>query len=77
MARNINPYADQLQMGRVNAAIGYPAGAEDGRRCATFQTAIAYLTGQPAPAVNCSRTGKLAEDTSWLTRAQFEAIAGR
>jgi putative chitinase len=64
-------------MGRVNAAIGYPAGAEDGRRCATFQTAIAYLTGQPAPAVNCSRTGKLAEDTSRLTRAQFEAIANK
>ena len=77
VARNINPYADQLKMGRVNAAIGYPAGAEDGRRCATFQTAIAYLTGQPAPAVNCSRTGKLAEDTSRLTRAQFEAIAGK
>jgi putative chitinase len=77
VARNINPYADQLKMGRVNAAIGYPAGAEDGRRCATFQAAIAYLTGQPAPAVNCSRTGKLAEDTSKLTRAQFEAIANK
>ncbi len=73
--RSINQYADQLKMGRVNAAIGYPAGAEDGRRCETFRTAIAYLTGQPAPAVNCSRTGKMAEDTSNLTRAQFDALA--
>ncbi|MFF1820073.1 glycoside hydrolase family 19 protein [Kribbella sp. NPDC058245] len=73
VARNINPYADQLKMGRVNAAIGYPAGAEDGRRCASFSAAIAYLTGQPAPAVNCSRTAKTMGDTSKLTRAQFEA----
>ncbi|WP_405059887.1 glycoside hydrolase family 19 [Kribbella sp. NBC_01505] len=73
VARNINPYADQLKMGRVNAAIGYPAGAEDQRRCDTFRTAIAYLTGQPAPAVNCSRTAKTMGDTSKLTRAQFEA----
>ncbi|MFB6721393.1 glycoside hydrolase family 19 protein [Kribbella sp. NPDC056345] len=75
VARNINPYADQLKMGRVNAAIGYPAGDEDGRRCETFRTAIAYLSGQPAPAVNCSRTGKMAEDTTRLTRAQFDALA--
>ncbi|MET7280204.1 glycoside hydrolase family 19 protein [Kribbella sp. NPDC005582] len=75
VARNINPYADALQMGKVNAAIGYPAGAEDGRRCETFRTAIAYLSGQPAPAVNCSRTGKMSGDTSKLTRAQFDALA--
>ncbi|MFC9691378.1 glycoside hydrolase family 19 protein [Kribbella sp. NPDC056951] len=73
VARNINPYADQLKMGRVNAAIGYPAGAEDGRRCETFRTAIAYLSGQPAPAVNCSRTAKTLGDTSTMTRTQFEA----
>ncbi|GAB3954314.1 hypothetical protein GCM10029976_096350 [Kribbella albertanoniae] len=71
--RRINPYADALQMGKVNAAIGYPAGDEDGRRCATFRTAIAYLSGQPAPAVNCSRTAKTMGDTSKLTRTQFEA----
>ncbi len=73
--RDINPYADRLQMGRVNAAIGYPAGSEDGRRCETFQAAIAYLSGQPAPVVDCSRTPTLAGDTTGLTRAQFDALA--
>ncbi|MFF1820074.1 glycoside hydrolase family 19 protein [Kribbella sp. NPDC058245] len=75
VARNINPYADQLKMGRVNAAIGYPAGAEDQRRCDSFRAAIAYLSGAPAPAVNCSRTAKTMGDTSKLTRAQFDALA--
>ncbi|TDD61160.1 glycoside hydrolase family 19 [Kribbella antibiotica] len=77
VARNINPYADQLKMGRVNAAIGYPAGAEDQRRCDTFRTAIAYLSGQPAPAVNCSRTAKTLGDTSAMTRSQFEAAVNQ
>ncbi|GAA0626933.1 glycoside hydrolase family 19 [Kribbella sandramycini] len=75
VARNINPMADALKMGRVNAAIGYPAGAEDGRRCESFRVAIAYFTGQPAPVVNCSRTGKMEADTSGLTRAEFDALA--
>jgi putative chitinase len=41
VARNINPYADALNMGKVNAATG----AEDARRCDSFKNALAYLTG--------------------------------
>ncbi|WP_406053313.1 hypothetical protein [Kribbella sp. NBC_00889] len=32
-------------VGRKLAAIGYPAGAEDQRRCDSFKNAIRYLTG--------------------------------
>jgi len=37
-------------MGRVDAAIGYPAGAEDQRRCDSFKSAINCLTGPYRPA---------------------------
>ncbi|GAA2822633.1 glycoside hydrolase family 19 protein [Kribbella solani] len=75
VARNINPYADNLDMGRVNAAIGYPAGAEDQRRCDSFKNAIRYLTGSVPSGVICTRPSALKGDTSKLTRTQFDDLA--
>ncbi|MFC6159561.1 glycoside hydrolase family 19 protein [Kribbella jiaozuonensis] len=75
VARNINPYADNLDMGRVNAAIGYPAGTEDQRRCDSFKSALQYLTGSIPAGVICTRPAKLKGDTSQLTRPQFDALA--
>ncbi|RZU01715.1 putative chitinase [Kribbella rubisoli] len=75
VARNINPYADNLDMGRVNAAIGYPAGAEDQRRCDSFKSALQYLTGSVPAGVICTRPSKLKGDTSQLTRTQFDTLA--
>ncbi|GAB2610296.1 glycoside hydrolase family 19 protein [Kribbella endophytica] len=74
VARNINPMADALNMGKVNAAIGYPAGAEDGRRCDSFKNALRYLTGSVPSGVICTRSKAYAGDTSKLTRAQFDAL---
>lgn len=74
VARNINPYADALNMGKVNAAIGYPAGAEDQRRCDSFKNAIRYLTGSVPSGIICTRPTAYAGDTSKLTRAQFDAL---
>ncbi|WP_327635774.1 glycoside hydrolase family 19 [Kribbella sp. NBC_00482] len=75
VARDINPYADDLDMGRVNAAIGYPAGAEDQRRCDSFKAAVNYLTGSVPSGVICTRPSPLNGDTTKLTRTQFEALA--
>jgi putative chitinase len=75
VARDINPYADNLDMGRVNAAIGYPAGAEDQRRCDSFKSAILYLTGSIPDGVICTRPSALTGDTTKLTRTQFDALA--
>ena len=75
VARDINPYADNLDMGRVNAAIGYPAGAEDQRRCDSFKNAILYLTGSIPDGVICTRPSALTGDTTKLTRTQFDALA--
>ncbi|WP_405059888.1 glycoside hydrolase family 19 [Kribbella sp. NBC_01505] len=75
VARNINPYADNLDMGRVNAAIGYPAGAEDTRRCDSFKNALRYLTGSVPAGVKCTRPAKTAGDTSELNRTEFDALA--
>lgn len=75
VARDINPYADNLDMGRVNAAIGYPAGAEDQRRCDSFKAAVNYLTGSVPAGVICTRPSALKGDTTKLTRTQFEALA--
>lgn len=51
-----NEYADNLQMGKVNAMIGYPLkGTNDANRCAAFALALAYLTGEPTPPVDCNR----------------------
>ncbi|MFF0267290.1 glycoside hydrolase family 19 protein [Kribbella sp. NPDC004536] len=77
VARNINPYADNLDMGRVNAAIGYPAGAEDQRRCDSFKSALQYLTGSVPDGVICTRPAALKGDTSKLTQAQFDNLARR
>ncbi|TCO32652.1 putative chitinase [Kribbella steppae] len=75
VARNINPYADALDMGRVNAAIGYPAGTEDQRRCDSFKNAIRYFTGSVPSGIICTRPAPLAGDTSQLTRTQFDTLA--
>ncbi|GAA1565489.1 MULTISPECIES: glycoside hydrolase family 19 protein [Kribbella] len=75
VARNINPYADNLDMGRVNAAIGYPAGAEDQRRCDSFKSALQYLTGSVPAGVICIRPAALKGDTSKLSRTQFDSLA--
>ncbi|MFF0345685.1 glycoside hydrolase family 19 protein [Kribbella sp. NPDC004875] len=75
VARDINPYADNLDMGRVNAAIGYPAGAEDQRRCDSFKSALNYLNGSVPAGVICTRPAALKGDTSRLTRSQFDALA--
>ena len=74
VARNINPFADQLNMGKVDAAIGFPAGTEDQRRCDSFKAAINYLTGSVPAGVICTRSKALAGDTSKLSRAQFDAL---
>ncbi|MEV6415924.1 glycoside hydrolase family 19 protein [Kribbella sp. NPDC051718] len=74
VARNINPFADQLNMGKVNAAIGYPAGAEDQRRCDSFKNAIRVLTGSVPGGIICTRSKALSGDTSKLTRTQFDAL---
>jgi predicted chitinase len=53
-----NEYADALDMSKIAAAIGYPVGdaTEDKRRCDSFKSALAYLTGEPLPAgIVCSR----------------------
>jgi putative chitinase len=51
-----NEYADNLQMGKVNGAIGYPlSGDNDQRRCLAFQKALQYLTGGPLDPVDCAR----------------------
>jgi putative chitinase len=75
VARSINPYADALHMGKVNAAIGYPAGTEDQRRCDSFKNAIRYLTGSVPSGIICTRPTALTGDTTKLTRSQFEALA--
>ncbi|WP_328325302.1 glycoside hydrolase family 19 [Kribbella sp. NBC_00382] len=74
VARNINPMADALNMGKVNAAIGYPAGAEDQRRCDSFKNALRYLSGSVPAGVICTRSKALSGDTSKLTKTQFEAL---
>lgn len=59
---NTNAYADALQMGRVNAMIGYPLSAPGGdgltndqRRCAAFAAALKYLTGSVPAGITCTR----------------------
>lgn len=56
-----NTYADNLQMGKINRAIGYPVvtysdgSTNDTRRCTAFVKALAYLTGQAQEIVDCNR----------------------
>jgi putative chitinase len=68
------PVRRRLNMGRVNAAIGYPAGAEDGRRCDSSRTRLRYLTGSVPAGVVCARSKQYAGDTSRLGRAEFDAL---
>ena len=52
-----NEYADTLQMGKINAAIGYPVGdgSEDKRRCDSFAAALKYLTGEVPAGITTTR----------------------
>lgn len=56
VARDINPLADALDMGKVNAAIGYPhSKAEDAERCRDFKAALKHLDGSVPPGIKCTR----------------------
>ncbi|GGR61984.1 putative chitinase [Nocardioides luteus] len=56
VARDINPHADALDMGRVNAAIGYPYDkSEDAERCRDFKAALKHLHGSVPKGVRCAR----------------------
>lgn len=77
VARDINPMADDLDMGAVNAAIGYPAGEEDSRRCDSFKSALNYLTGSIPDGINCTRPAAYRGDTRALTREEWEALGDR
>jgi putative chitinase len=56
-ARKCNAMADALQMGKVNAAIGYPIGdgKEDAARCASFKRALQHLAGAVPDGITCAR----------------------
>ncbi|NYI76209.1 hypothetical protein [Nocardioides panzhihuensis] len=56
VARDINPLADALDMGKVNAAIGYPRNkAEDAERCRDFKAALKHLNGSVPKGIRCAR----------------------
>ncbi len=56
VARDINPLADALDMGRVNAAVGYPYDkSEDAERCRDFKAALKHLDGSVPKGINCTR----------------------
>ncbi|MEI7058495.1 glycoside hydrolase family 19 protein [Nocardioides sp. CCNWLW239] len=56
VARDINPLADALDMGRVNAAIGYPRNkSEDAERCRDFKSALKHLHGSVPKGIRCTR----------------------
>lgn len=75
VARDINPLADALDMGGVDAAIGYAIDpAEDVERCDDFKSALTHFTGSVPAGINCVRptlTGRAAAGTQQLTREQF------
>jgi len=53
-----NEWADNLQMGKINGAIGYPLlpdGSNDTARCLAFAKALMYLTGETVVDVDCNR----------------------
>lgn len=59
VARDINPFADALDMGRVNAAIGYPRDTkEDAERCRDFKAALEHLHGSVPTGITCTRPAK-------------------
>ncbi|HEV8554872.1 MAG TPA: glycoside hydrolase family 19 protein [Actinophytocola sp.] len=57
VARNINYFADRLDMGGVDGAIGYAYDSrEDTERCDDFKKALRYYSGGTLPAgINCTR----------------------
>lgn len=55
VARDVNPIADDLDMGRVNAAIGYPPGPHDAMRCDAFKSALKLYLGTVPKGVKCRR----------------------
>jgi putative chitinase len=61
VARHCNQLADDLKMGKINAAIGYPlvtyadGTTNDQARCNAFSTALAYLTGSIPSGIDCTR----------------------
>lgn len=56
VARDINPLADDLEMGKVNAAIGYPYNkGEDAERCRDFKAALKHLNGSVPKGIDCTR----------------------
>ncbi|MEU6137810.1 hypothetical protein [Nocardioides sp. NPDC047086] len=56
VARDINPLADALDMGKVNAAIGYPYNKkEDAERCRDFKAALKHLQGSVPQGITCAR----------------------
>jgi putative chitinase len=56
-ARNCNALADNLQIGKINAAIGYPVGdgTEDTARCDSFELAMRHLTGSIPAGISRTR----------------------
>ena len=51
-----NEYADNLQMGKINGAIGYPlSGSNDTDRCMVFGHVLKYLTGVEPTDITCMR----------------------
>ncbi len=74
VARDINPLADALDMGAVDAAIGYARDpAEDVQRCNDFKSALQYLTGSVPAGINCVRPGLAGSKAGTMgqSRAQF------
>lgn len=57
--RHCNEIADNLQMGKICAAVGYPFGdgTEDLRRVASFKSALKYLTGTVPDGITNTRDG--------------------
>jgi putative chitinase len=55
--RHCNALADNLQIGKINAAIGYPVGdgTEDTRRCDSFELAMRILTGSIPAGISRTR----------------------
>lgn len=61
VARDINPMADNLHMGQVNAAIGYPPGIHDKLRCKAFKDALRYYLASVPKGVKCKRPAAKSE----------------
>ncbi|UPK75305.1 glycoside hydrolase family 19 [Nocardioidaceae bacterium SCSIO 66511] len=73
-ARDINTMADNLDMGAVNAAIGYPVGdgTEDAARCDVANRALSHFGGSGS--FSCSRPNiaGMPKNTRGLSPEEFE-----